>query len=115
MGKSVTSTLSISIFPLSGLIKPQIKLNSNNVLFAKWDFSQKISTDKIIDLGPNKLVGNLVNGPMRAATGHNWNGSVKSWNQNKDHYGAIHFHEDDLIDCKWDTNLKIKTPHSAIS
>jgi len=95
--------------------RPQIKLNSNSVLFAKWDFSQKINTDEIIDIGPNKLVGNLVNGPMRAATGHNWNGSVKSWNQNKDHYGAIHFHEDDLIDCKWDTNFTIKAPHSAKS
>ena len=52
---------------------------------------------------------------MRAATGHNWNGSVKSWKQNISHYGAIHFHEDDLIDCQWDTNLTIKTPHSTKS
>ena len=38
-------------------------------------------------------------------TGWNWDGSEMNWKRKPEHYGAIHFHDDDLYDCKLEDRL----------
>ncbi|OQU97973.1 hypothetical protein CLAIMM_03821 [Cladophialophora immunda] len=59
-------------------------------VIAKYDFSRNISEDTILDVSGNNF---------HAKYG----------------YGAIHFHEDDLDDAKWETDFTIKIPQDARS
>lgn len=82
-------------------------------LVAMWDFSAEIGSDRVIDTGPQSCDGVLINAPARAVTGHNWDGSVESWREAPKQYAAIHFHDDDMTDCRWRTSLTITPPESA--
>ena len=62
---------------------------------AWWDFSAEISTDRIIDRGPQGLHGHVRNLPMRAVRGSRWTGEETNWRHMPRHYAAIHFHQDD--------------------
>ncbi len=72
-------------------------------LVAGWDFSRDIATNRIFDFGPHALHGTLVNQPTRAVTGAKWTGREMCWRHAPSEYAAIHFHEDDLDDCRWPT------------
>jgi N,N-dimethylformamidase len=84
-------------------------------LVAAWDFSIQIPSANIADIGPNRLDGRLVNMPMRAATGHLWNGGEFDFNHAPSEYGAIHFHDDDLEDAGWETDFEWNVPVGARS
>src|SRR5262249_2774223 len=73
------------------------KLRSVGVA-AEWDFSRAIGKTRIEDRSPHGLHGRTVNAPKRAVTGAAWDGSVHDWRQAPSHYGAVHFHADDLYD-----------------
>jgi hypothetical protein len=81
----------------------------------KLDFRLKIPTDEIVDISGNGSHGYLVNAPSRAVTGHDWDGRSTDWSKSTYGYGAIHFHEDDLDDAKWETDLAITIPPGARS
>jgi N,N-dimethylformamidase len=66
-----------------------------------WDFSHDISGDRVPDLSSNQLHGHLVNHPTRAVRGVRWDGSAQDWTRQPRHYGAVHFHSDDLTDAVW--------------
>jgi N,N-dimethylformamidase len=68
---------------------------------AAWDFSREVGSSRIVDIGPNALHGRLVNTPARAMTGAAWNGAEMCFRHAPNQYGAIHFHEDDIDDCRW--------------
>tara|TARA_Y100000588_G_C14280960_1_gene937079 strand:+ start:8810 stop:11017 length:2208 start_codon:yes stop_codon:yes gene_type:complete len=80
-----------------------------------WDFSLDISSNRISDTGPNGFHGILINLPTRAVTGHNWNGNVSDFNVEPSHYAAIHFHDDDLEDARWDLGFEWKVPENFLS
>uniref|UniRef100_UPI001954B74C N,N-dimethylformamidase beta subunit family domain-containing protein n=1 Tax=Klebsiella michiganensis TaxID=1134687 RepID=UPI001954B74C len=42
--------------------------------------------------------------------GSNWDGSEFCWRHAPGHYGAIHFHDDDLSDCGWEPGLSFTIP-----
>lgn len=75
-----------------------------------WDFAQGIGTDNIHDTGPHGLDGEVVHCPARAVTGVHWNGDCHQWGQCPEHYSAIHFHDDDLIDAGWETDFTLEVP-----
>ncbi len=79
-------------------------------LLAHWDFSKEIPTTQVIDVGPNAMHGQLVNMPARAMTGSNWTSREMCWRHAPDEYGAIHFHDDDLHDCGWETDFSYTVP-----
>jgi len=79
-------------------------------LVAAWDFAQEIPTTIVRDAGPNRLDGRCVNLPARGVTGHCWAGESFSWRERRAEYGAIHFHEDDLQDCAWQTDFSWTIP-----
>jgi len=72
-----------------------------------WDFSQEISSDRVVDLSGNRLDGTTVNLPTRAMKGAKWNGEFHRWTEKPDHYGAIHFHDDDLYDAGWEADFEV--------
>ena len=84
--------------------------SKHEALIAAWDFSQGIDTQRIQDTGPNALHGELVNVPTRAMTGSNWSSQELCWRHSPQTYGAIHFHDDDLHDCNWETDFSFTVP-----
>ena len=76
---------------------------------AAWDLAEQVETNQLVDISGNEHHGVTVNLPMRAVVGANWDGTAISIDQNPEHYGAIAFHQDDLEDCGWETDLVIET------
>lgn len=79
-------------------------------IVAAWDFSEGINTIVAKDNGPYHLNARLVNCPTRALTGHNWSGTVFDWKQSPKEYGAIHFHDDDVDDARWEVDFEWQVP-----
>ena len=79
-------------------------------LVGAWDFSQDIPTDRVRDLSPHRLHGVLRQMPARAMTGANWDGASDRWTEAPQHYGAIHFHSDDMADAGWSPTLRLTIP-----
>jgi len=84
--------------------------DQNPQIVAAWDFSRRIGTDAILDVGPHSLHGRTVNLPSRGCKGHNWSGTEQSWRHAPQEYGAIHFHDDDLYDADWETDFEYVVP-----
>ena len=79
-------------------------------MVAAWDFSAGIDTMVAHDAGPYHFNAELINAPTRALTGHNWTGHVFDWKQAPGQYGAIHFHDDDLDDARWQVDFEWDVP-----
>lgn len=77
---------------------------------ATWDFSQQMHTQTVIDTSARAQHGRLINTPTRAVRGVRWNGSEHCFRHAPQHYGAIHFHDDDLDDCRWPATHEITIP-----
>ena len=84
-------------------------------LLARWDFSRSITSADVVDAGPHGLHGRLVNLPARAMTGSGWDGTEMCFRHRPEHYGAIHFHEDDVHDCGWDDDFVFDVPEDMPS
>ena len=79
-------------------------------LCGAWDFGQAIESDRIVDLSPNRLDGQLVNLPIRAVRGSNWSGEEMNFANQPEQYAAIHFLEDSLYDCGWEADFELEVP-----
>jgi len=84
-------------------------------LVAGWDFSQGIEGLDVVDVGPHRLGGRLVNLPTRAVTGARWTGREMCWRHAPREYAAIHFHDDDLHDAGWATDFEFTVPEDLPS
>jgi N,N-dimethylformamidase len=84
-------------------------------LVAGWDFSQGIDGLDVVDVGPRRLGGRLVNLPTRAVTGARWTGREMCWRHAPREYAAIHFHDDDLHDAGWATDFEFTVPEDLAS
>ncbi len=84
-------------------------------LCAAWDFAQETEGDRVLDAGPHALHGRLLNLPTRAATGHAWGGEETAWPHAPQHYGAIHFHVDDVGDAGWEPSFAFRVPEELPS
>ena len=83
----------------------------DGAVVAAWDFAVGIDTDGIAGTHP----GRLVNLPTRGIRGSCWTGAEMDWKHAPEHYGAIHFHADDLYDCEWDTDFIVAIPEGLRS
>lgn len=79
------------------------------------DFSQKMDTDQVVDVSPNRLRGRTVNLPVRAVTGHDWQADEQNFTRAPGQYGALYFHDDDLGDAAWESAFTWKVPADARS
>ncbi len=84
-------------------------------LVAAWDFSREMSGTRIVDTSPKARHGQAINLPTRAMKGHSWDATEYNWQHKPEHYGAIHFHDDDLYDCGWDTDFTFEVPADLAS
>lgn len=82
----------------------------SRAMIGVWDFSKDMSSERITDTSPNLLHGETVNMPVRAMKGHNWTGEEMCWRHKPEHYGAIHFHDDDLYDSGWEADFEFTVP-----
>ena len=89
---------------------PRIVRGSAEALLAWWDFALDVATSRISDRGPLGLHGTMLNQPTRAMRGAYWTGERMNWQEAPDHYGAVHFHSDDILDCGWDTDFVFDVP-----
>ena len=100
---------------LQQLITDPLSPTQAPLLVAAWDFSRDMGSEHVVDLSPNRLHGRLVNMPGRAMKGWNWSGAHQNWAAAPSQYGAIHFHEDDLSDCRWQTDFSFTVPDTLPS
>lgn len=77
---------------------------------AAWDFAVGMSTRRTAEVSGARLDGRLVNMPTRAVTGRRFTGKEVDWRRAPEHYGAIHFHEDDLDDAEWPPAFSWQVP-----
>ncbi len=84
-------------------------------IIGRWNFAKQISSETIIDVGPNGLHGRLINLPTRAVTGYRWMGDTLDWTEAPEQYGAIHFHDDDIVDACWQPSLTWTIPEDQRS
>lgn len=84
-------------------------------LVAAWDFARFMASEDIVDISPNALHGRLENMPGRAMKGWNWSSRWHDWKSAPQEYGAIHFHDDDLSDCLWQTDFDFTIPEGMPS
>jgi N,N-dimethylformamidase len=96
------------------LAEPEALLASGKVA-AWWDFSLGQEGEAILDHGAGALHGRVVNFPARAVKGSRWTGAEHAWRHAPRHYAAIHFHEDDLEDCGWETDFTLTIPPDMAS
>ena len=82
---------------------------------ATWDFSQAISSNRVVDTGPDGVDGTTVNTPARGMTGSNWSAREMCFRHAPQEYGAIYFHEDDIDDCQWPATLQWTVPDDTQS
>ncbi len=75
-----------------------------------WDFSAGIDSERITDRSRHGLHGLTVNLPARGMTGANWTGEDVSWRAAPTQYGAIHFHDDDVSDARWEADIDFDLP-----
>ena len=97
----------LAVSPLPAGLSPK--------LIAAWDFSDGIRSTAATDKGAFRHHGRLVNLPARGMKGSGWTGHHQSWQAAPAEYGAVHFHEDDLYDAGWPTDVVWHLPEDAKS
>ena len=100
----------LTIDGLHRLCEAQVPGSADPVLVGAWDFSRDIPTESVRDLSAHRLHGALRQMPTRAMTGANWDGRCDRWTEAPHHYGAIHFHSDDMADAGWTPTLRLTIP-----
>lgn len=86
-----------------------------NDVVGAWDFhaniTKNIASTHIVDTSTNRLHGFIVNLPCRGMTGYNWTGDEIVYHHKPEEYGAIHFHDTDIDDARWDVDVEFEIPH----
>jgi len=101
-----TSSPSAEHFFNGKIESPQIWADGKRM--AHWNFSTDISARSV--LGENCPDMDFVNSPTRGVKGAFWDGTEHNWRHKPEHYGAIHFHEDDIYDFGWETDFSFIIP-----
>ncbi len=90
-----------------------------NDVVGAWDFqaniSNNIASTYIIDTSPNVLNGHAINLPARGMTGFNWTADDIVYHHLPEEYGAIHFHDDDIDDARWEVDFEYTVPEGLKS
>ncbi len=85
-----------------------------NDVVGAWDFhaniTKHIASTYVIDTSTSVLNGYAVNLPARGMTGFNWTADEIVYHHCPEEYGAIHFHDDDIDDARWDMDFEYTVP-----
>jgi N,N-dimethylformamidase len=87
-------------------------------LLAYWNPAANLTAtgvgDEIPDTGPHGLHMQGVNRPVRCMTGYNWKGE-DSYRLAPETFGAVHYHDDAMTDCAWETTFSLTLPETLKS
>lgn len=97
------------------LLHREVHQKEQSWRLAQWDFSRDIQGVNAHDLSPHGNHGMLYHCPARGMKGWNWSGEHHRWSDYPAHYGAVHFHHDDLYDACWDTAFSLTIPDNLKS
>jgi len=61
------------------------------------------------------LPARLVNGVERGVTGRNWDGRSDRSSKSRIKYGALQFHDDDMVDVRWEYDLRVHAADTLAS
>jgi N,N-dimethylformamidase len=86
-----------------------------DALVASWDFAAFPFGTTIPDKSGHGMAAKVVNNPMRAVTGHKWDGGVQHFQMDPEQYEAIHFHDDDMDDAGWSPDFIWAVPDNMPS
>lgn len=98
----------------NGKIEHVILKNEQHTI-AEWHFENEIHRDHFKDSTSNLHHGKFFNCPVRATKGYRWNASIHDYRQDPTLYGAVHFHDDDITDAKWEPSLEWVIPEDLRS
>lgn len=84
-------------------------------LISGWEFSQNVTGQRVVGSGCQRADGVLRNLPTRAVTGVRWTGESLRWSDCPEHYGAVHFHSDDLGNVGWPRSFEFQIPQDLRS
>lgn len=101
--------------PFNGKISDPVLLDDTGAELAHWDMSQMLDTRTVVDTGTRRLHAQTVNFPARGVTGPTWTEGTESFHDAPDQYNAVHLHDDDLDDARWDPCLTWTVPHNLQS
>ena len=83
---------------------------------AVWDFAATDASGvDIADVTGSGHHGTVLNYAMRGLTGHNWDATAFTRSEAPEQYGAIHFHDDDFDDSRWEEDFRFTVPDDARS
>ena len=89
-------------------------LKIRSAVVGAWDFhaniQKNIASTLIVDTSTCVQNGFIVNLPCRGMTGYNWTGDEIVYHHKPEEYGAIHFHDDDVDDARWDIDFEYVVP-----
>lgn len=83
---------------------------AQQVPLVQWRFEVAIGETSIAATTAQASTLVLHHCPAQAVTGRLWDGSVHDWRLFPDHYGAIHFHGDDMTNAGWDADFSVTIP-----
>jgi N,N-dimethylformamidase len=93
---------------------PSVFAADGSVISA-WDLGGDHASDHVADSSGEGRNGRCVNAPMRAVTGHRWRGGTTDPALAPDDFRAIHFHDDDLEDARWEPSFSLRFPPEMTS
>lgn len=76
----------------------------------RWHLGIEVDGRRAVDISGFDRHGEVVNRPTRGVTGARWKAHVDRYVDAPDEYDAIHFHADDLEDCRWETSFRFEIP-----
>ena len=90
-----------------------------NDVVGAWDFhaniTNNIASTLIVDTSTSRINGYIINMPVRGMTGFNWTGDEIIYHHKPEEYGAIHFHDDDIDDARWEVDFEYTIPENLKS
>jgi N,N-dimethylformamidase len=86
------------------------EIHADGRCVARWDFGDGFAGDEVPDRGPDGCHARLINGPARAVTGTRWVSATTDFKAAPEQYAAVHFHDDDLDDARWEPGLRLELP-----
>ena len=87
---------------IDALLAPAIPGDLSDAVRAWFDFSIGIDSAILVDRSKSQAHARTFNLPTRAVPGHRWTGEQHDWRSCPEHYGAVHFHADDIYDAGWE-------------
>lgn len=85
-------------------------LTSGDETIAAWRSAYEAPDTTVLDIGPHGLHAQAVNFPARGVPGANWSGREVDFRLARDEFDALHFHDDDLTDARWEPTLRWRVP-----